>query len=329
MQRNELNEFHREEGHRMKTKIIAWALASAMGMASAAQALSAVDVNGMCIGDANMDGQVSIDELIAAVNNALNSCPKQNVTIQFRGAVNGQPFACGQTYEGVGTSSSQFVPADFRFFVSNFRLVTPDGTEVPVQLDQDGAWQVQNLALIDFEDATPPCGGEGTPQTNDKVTGTVLAGTYTGVRFQVGVPFDLNHGDAGTAPDPLSLTSMFWNWRGGHKFVRVDTALDQYRFHLGSTGCVGTPPVEPVTTCSRLNMAEIDLTNFDPASNVIVADLGALFSDSDLNANQPDTPPGCMADPDDMDCAPIMRNLGIDFATGSATPGTQKFFHVE
>ncbi len=30
---------------------------------------------------------------------------------------------------------------------------------------------------------------------------------------------------------------MFWSWQLGYKFLRVDTADDEFRIHLGSTGC--------------------------------------------------------------------------------------------
>jgi hypothetical protein len=38
-------------------------------------ALENTDVGVCSVGDANHDGQISVDEILTAVNNALNGCP--------------------------------------------------------------------------------------------------------------------------------------------------------------------------------------------------------------------------------------------------------------
>src|SRR5215831_13266336 len=83
-----------------------------------------LDVNGQCVGDADADAQVQINELVTAVNNALNGCARLPITLNFQGMVGSDAFACGTVYNGIGTANSQFVPADFRFYVSNVRLVS-------------------------------------------------------------------------------------------------------------------------------------------------------------------------------------------------------------
>ena len=59
--------------------------------------------------------------------------------------------------------------------MSRVRLVKADGSEVPVTLTQDGLWQVDDVALLDFENATGAC-ANGTEETRDVVEGTVPAG---------------------------------------------------------------------------------------------------------------------------------------------------------
>jgi hypothetical protein len=54
-----------------------------------------------------------------------------------------------------------------------------------------------------------------------------------------------------------------------------------------------------------------------------------LLSDSNLESNQPETPPGCMSSADDADCRPLFSNLGINFDNGLPDPSRQKFFRVE
>ncbi len=279
-----------------------------------------------CTGDANTDTQVTVDEVVLTVNNALEGCDYVPVEINFAAMVGEEPFACGNSYEGIGLSAATMTPSDFRFYVHNVRLITADGREVPVLLDQDGIWQFEDLALLDFEDKQAPC-NNGTTQTNSAVRGMVPPGAYNGVRFTLGVPFHLNHQDVAVAESPLVLTSMFWNWQGGYKFIRIDDATDLVRVHLGSTGCVTDAP-NSVVSCGRPNRGEIYLPEFDPETDTIVADLAALLADNDITVNQQDTPPGCMAGPTDSDCGPMLQNLGVNFENGLPDPSRQTFFSV-
>ncbi len=314
----------------MRTLVLFLAVAVSGPGAYVAQATDTsgrFDRYGQCAGDRNGDGQVTVDELVAGVNNILEGCGHVPVAIRFAGRVGQEPFQCGTTYSGVGRNGGEFVPSDFRFYVSNVRLLTSDDREVAVLLDQDGVWQLEDVALLDFENKTSPC-VNGTVQTNETVRGRVAPGAYNGIRFVLGVPFRRNHGDASVAPPPLSLTSMFWSWQAGYKFLRVDTALDAYHIHLGSTGCYFAQP-GVVGGCARPNRAEVILRPFSVEDDVIVADLAALLADSDLNENKEGTPPGCMSDPGDDDCNVLLRNLGVDFASGQPVAGLQKFFRVE
>jgi hypothetical protein len=124
---------------------------------------------------------------------------RQPVTLRFAAQVNGQPFACGQRYADIGTTRSTITPGDFRFYVSEVALVDEAGRAVPVTLAQDGMWQLDNLALLDFEDGSGPC-RNGTAGTNTEVRGSVPAGRYTGLRFTLGVPFARNHGARAAEP---------------------------------------------------------------------------------------------------------------------------------
>jgi uncharacterized repeat protein (TIGR04052 family) len=145
----------------------------------------------------------------------------QKIAINFAAYVGEAEFACGDSYEEVGTTKSTITPKDFRFYVSNLALIDEAGNAIPLKLSQDGKWQYQNTALLDFEDGTKSC-DNGTAEINTKVVGTIPAGDYQSLQFTLGVPQKLNHSDAAIAPSPLNLTSMWWNWQGGYKFLRVD-----------------------------------------------------------------------------------------------------------
>ena len=88
----------------------------------------------------------------------------------------------------------------------------------------------------------------GSPQTNLALRGTVpAADDYTGVKFVLGLPEELNHLDGARAPAPFNVPGMWWAWKGGYKFIRldldrVDMPADQesvYFHHLGATTCDG------------------------------------------------------------------------------------------
>lgn len=251
-----------------------------------------------------------------------------DVSLSFVAEVNGAPFACGQSYSGIGTASTTITPKDLRLYVSDVELLDASGSATPLELDQDGVWQLDNLALLDFENATGAC-SNGTSATRTVIEGTAPAGTYTGVRFVLGVPFELNHIDQTTAPAPLDLTALFWNWNGGYKFLRFDNEPDSelagYNVHLGSTGCSPSGnPQTPAVSCVNEHRPVITFNDFDVSSQQIVADVGRLLAGSDLTTNTAFS--GCMAFPNDPDCPSIMNRLGLNYE-GSMSTG-QSFFSV-
>ena len=244
------------------------------------------------------------------------------IELRFAAVVGDQPFECGTSYSGLG-NGAELTPKDLRFYVHDVRLLREDGGEVPVVLDDDGKWQNGEVALLDFEDG---CGDMGNADLNDRILGVAPAGSYTGIRFKVGVPEALNHADASLAGAPLNLTSLFWNWNAGYKFIRIDGTSDRFdswRLHLGSTGCTGD--MAGNATCTTPNIVEVSLEGFDPTATPVVADLARLVEGSELG-NTGDSPPGCMSGPMDTDCAALFANLGLPF--GDAAGGNQRFFRT-
>ena len=265
----------------------------------------------------------------------------QPVELRFVAEVNGQSFECGQSYKNIGTTRSTMTPTDFRMFVSQVHLMTAEGKAVPVQLVQDNTWQLEGIALLDFENGQGPC-RNGTPPMNTVVRGTAPAGQYTGVKFTVGVPFERNHGDPTVAPAPLSSTAMFWTWQGGYKFLKFDTATSGrpiqsakpvahgggnasgFSVHLGSTMCVSPSRTQAPTACQNPNRIDVTLTDFDLKKNQVVVDIGRVLAGSNVDVNAPKTSPGCMSFPKDADCPPIMSVLGLPY-DGKAASGPQQF----
>lgn len=254
------------------------------------------------------------------------------VTVRFKAMVGDAEFACGTSYANVGTSHASIVASDFRFYVHNVRLINAKGDTVRATLQPESPWADKDVALLDFENGRASC-ANGTPETRDHIVVLAPAGSYSGVAFTLGVPFERNHDDLAKAPPPLSLSALAWSWMAGRKFMRVDmraTAADSaptpWVIHLGSTGCKNADSTaKSPTTCSHPNRAEIALKSFDPRKDVVVADLAAILSRSDVRKNQPKTAAGCMSADNDADCGGLFASLGLPHSssTGADTP---KFF---
>jgi uncharacterized repeat protein (TIGR04052 family) len=252
-------------------------------------------------------------------------------TIHFSARVGELDVACGITYEGLGSEASSVTISDFRLYVSDVRLLTAEGEEVSLELEQDSLWQLDNVALLDFEDGSSTCSEIGNNDQRSVITGTLPEGEYSGLVFNLGVPFELNHLDVTTAASPLNVSALWWNWQFGYKFARIDLMADgeePWPIHLGSTGCeaaIGTiPPEEP---CAQPNLVEVRLDEFDPRKDFVVADLAMLVEGVNLSESTPE-PPGCMSMPMDPDCGTLFTNFGVTL--GEGTPlDVQNFFRVQ
>lgn len=275
------------------------------------------------------------------------STPTYDVTLNFQAKVGSADFACGTTYTGanaVGTAATDLVARDFRFYVHDVRLVKADNTEVSVSMTNDGTWQYQNVALLDFENATGGCASTTGPTTatNSQVKGTIPQSggvAFTKIKFRLGVPLSLNHLDVNTAPAPLNVSALYWAWTSGRKFARLDflTAgggaynATAFNVHLGSTGCTGTNPVSSNADCNSANRPEITLnipvasqTDLTGIANMrIVADLKELVQDLNLTVADAGGPSGCMSGTTDPECRSVMPRFGLLYSYTGTTQATR------
>lgn len=238
----------------------------------------------------------------------------RDIEIAFKAFINGDQFNCGSQYEGIGSTRSTINPLDMRFYVSNLKLIDESGSARSVQLANDGVWQHSGLALLDFEDASAGCAEEGTAALNTTIRGKVKDGTYSGISFTMGVPFEKNHIDSATATAPQNLSAMWWNWNAGFKFLKFDFASSGFsagwRVHLGSTGCSGND-AGAVNECANPNRVEVNLTDFNPDTNSVAIELGALVEGANVDQNTAETAPGCMSGPTDPECSSLFEKLGL------------------
>lgn len=262
---------------------------------------------------------------------------EKTIVIGFKSVVGDEEISCSEEISALGSPAVSASISDFRFFVSEFEVTTVQGETLPLEL-QDNDFQANGVALLDFEDASGSC-GNGTAAMNSEVIGTLSlmeGDSITGIQFRVGVPESVNHSDTTSAPSPLNLSSLHWNWAAGYKFMRLDvnpsggvlksdeTTAATFNFHLGSTACTGDPTQDEMVGCAKPNRPEIVLSDFNPDTDVVVFDFGTLMSGNNLSQDE-NNPVGCMSFPNDPECEAIFTRLGLNYATGMAS-GEQTVF---
>lgn len=237
-----------------------------------------------------------------------------SVELAFAARVGTEPFECGRSYAGVGTSDTALTAQDLRLYVHDVRFVTGDGREVPLSLDQDD-FQNGAVALLDFETGGSGCGAGNAP-THTELTGTVAeTGPFTALRFRIGVPEARNHLDSGGQPSPMNLSSMYWNWQGGYKFLRFEALTDEgagaVSFHLGATNCSGDATLG-TRTCANGNRPDLELalpTGFDASTHEVEIDVARWLAGMDLTGD------GCESSLADADCAAWNATVGLPDAS--------------
>jgi len=243
----------------------------------------------------------------------------KKVTINFAAKVGELPISC-KLMENitVGQANTQPEFTDARLYISELALLSEEGEVINVELTQDGAWQYLNVALLDFETGDGTC-GNGTAETNFSVKGTVPEGSYTGLKFTLGVPTELNNFgiDGDDSVSPLDVTGMNWSWQNGHKHLRMD--IKGWNIHLGTTGCELIDANEETVNCAnaRPNRPQYQFSHFNTETNTVVFDYQALVANSDVSVNAPDTATGCMSSGADSDCQGVFSALGLDIKAGT------------
>ena len=274
-----------------------------------------------------MKNILSLLIVLVGLNLSIQAQQIEKTVINFQAVVGDKAFDCREIYEGIGTTNSKMSVTDFKFYVQDVRLVDKKGKETPVNLTNDGKFQTEKVALLDFENGEGTC-TNGTKELNTAIRGTVPKGKYSGVKFTIGVPEELNHLDPTLQPSPLNFTRMMWSWQLGFKFARIDTKTtgrpNGYVLHLGSTNCV--TDANGIINCARPNRPEFVFEKFDLVKDSVIVDLKTLFAGANVDINQEKTAAGCMSFEGDSDCLPVFKNLGLSFEGSTAIK--QSFLRV-
>lgn len=187
------------------------------------------------------------------------------------------------------------------WFVSNLHIKV-DG-KWHLKAFEVNPWQHKNVALITL--ATPDCSAESL-RNQVSFEQAIDWQSVQAIKFDLGVPFTLNHLNPLQQPSPLNLPNMFWSWQMGHKFLRLDMQSPQrsWSFHLGSVGCAAASRVRsPQEPCQQPNLYTVEL----PLSggNKLELNLSRLLQGLDI-----EKAPGCMFHGHGKDsCEQLLNNI--------------------
>jgi uncharacterized repeat protein (TIGR04052 family) len=196
-----------------------------------------------------------------------------------------------------------------QFYVHDVELIAADGKPHRFALNATPPWQSDRVALVDLA-------GDAARRhaTLAGVVRSTAPERFVAVRFTVGVPFALNHGNPLTAAPPLDRADLFWSWQGGHKFLRVDLSEHgrDWSFHLGSTGCTSASAVRPPEApCAQPNEITVELKG-DPLAQAIRFDPSTLLAAARAAGYVVCT--GAYAD--DPACIDAFASTGLNAASG-------------
>jgi uncharacterized repeat protein (TIGR04052 family) len=241
------------------------------------------------------------------------------VEVKFAARFGDADAACGTTYDAIGATASSVELLDLRAYISGLKI---DGAGT---IDAEAPWQAEDVALLDFEDKTGAC--TGNVDLRSVVRGLAPSDSGT-LEFDLGVPESLNHLDPAKLTSPLNVSSMFWGWTAGFRFLRLDMATTGqpggWVVHLGSSGCAGVTGGN--AACTEPNRVHVTLDGWTPDSTVVL-DLSTLVAGADVDVNTENTGPGCMSEPDDPECVGVFEALGLPL--GDRPAGEQTVFSLE
>lgn len=201
-----------------------------------------------------------------------------------------KPIAC---FNEVNIDNNNWHVNQLGMYLSDFKVLKADGKWHQVKLSTN---QYQSGGVVYLGGLCQKNKASGNWQI--EYLGDSLVGKK--IQFTLGVPFELNHLNPIKQLSPLNMPSMFWVWRIGHKFLRLEMTSknNEWLFHLGSLGCKSPSVVRaPTERCLYPNSFDFDVEltsdkanlQFDLAnllSELVIAEEEYCQSEQDVNACQ-------------------------------------------
>ncbi len=260
-----------------------------------------------------------------------------NYEIQFKAAVDGRALTCGHPIDGIGEAKISVALVDFRFTVSNVELIRYDGKIFPLALEQDGIWQIGNVAILDLEDAFGPC-VQGTPVTRREVRGSAPKGNYRGVRFVLGDPGGANPADPAIAAllnagrmrseiesNNYAMRIELATTAAGEGAVQPSSQAARIVLRIPRQACA--PNADSGVQCGADGSIQVTLNDVQPNRHVIVAEIGGLIAESVEGQDASSGTRVCEPTSIDSTCVEALQRLG--FASGGAAGRAHLFFFAQ
>lgn len=228
---------------------------------------------------------------------------------------NGSPLECNAFASEQQIWSIQ----QLAFFISDVQL-SGESTSHPVQLSTT-PWQTDDVVLIqpNLVDCATTTSVDNIIVPSDNSTPEALK-TINHIQFSIpvdldsaqqlafnlAVPFALNHQNPLLQPSPLNLPSMFWSWRSGHKFFRLDMQSPDksWVFHLGSVGCSSVSTMRsPEAECIQPNIVSFILDKKHDGTKLVMH-IDRLIDNTSLQNSD-----SCLFHTDQHSCSILMSNL--------------------
>ena len=252
----------------------------------------------------------------------ISGCSKQPEILSLQVEIwqDGTPISC----ERFENNHQQWLIRQLAFFVSDLTFSSPSGSVKPELIDSP--WQTAGLTLV--KPALAECNSlqsvnsEESNQTNKtnktNKSNQTRSNNFLTFRapinvedsdtltFSLGVPFALNHQNPLLQASPLNVPSMFWSWRAGHKFFRIDlqTNKQSWVFHLGSVGCESASTMRgPQTECVQPNRLSFRLAKLHSGTKLVMH-LDRLLKGTTIDGSQ-----SCLFHDGQDSCQILLENL--------------------
>ncbi|WDD99853.1 metallo-mystery pair system four-Cys motif protein [Thalassomonas actiniarum] len=242
---------------------------------------------------------------------SLAACDRnQAVKITVTPVYQQQVLACNKPFSHMDKSWRY---QQLQFFISDLEVISQGDDSASGEVNN--LWQTWPMLESEFQSGMVALLGQVcSPDDRDATSGNwqlALAPSFelssiSRIRFTLGVPFSLNHQNPLTQKSPLNEPSMFWVWRTGHKFLRLEMVSkdDTWLFHLGSTGCSAVSPVRPpAEECRQPNRFQFEFA-FDSKTPELRLDLSRLLTQVTLTREK-----SCQSAPENPHCRQILANL--------------------
>ncbi len=232
---------------------------------------------------------------------------------------NGSELTCN----GFKNNQQVWTIQQLAFFISNVKF-SGESTVLQPQL-RSTPWQTNDVVLLQpnlddcdsqsqmleavEDNSTPDSQVESarlTTNNNVQFAVPVDLDSAEQLSFTLAVPFALNHQNPLLQPSPLNLPSMFWSWRSGHKFFRLDMQgpSKTWVFHLGSVGCTAVSTMRaPQEECVQPNRVSFHLDKKHNGAKLVMHLDRLLVNVSMENGGS------CLFHSDQQSCAILMSNL--------------------